>query len=381
MNQPPHDIARRMQRVLADCISAGNERGVQLAAYLNGQLIVDVCSGLADPAAATPVMSDTLFPVFSVTKALIVTAVHQFVERGAIGYQTPIAQVWPEFAAHGKQAITLGQALSHMAGLPLMPAGLTPQEICDWTIMSQRIADLTPQWPPGLRFVYHAVTHGWLLGEVLRRLDGRPFGQILQEDICRPLGIEDEMFCGIPPSAEPRVTVLEEIFEPGQEPPGLDDGTARAIPAVIEPLHRFMNRSEARRACIPASSGIMTARALARFYASFTPGGVDGISLLPPDRIAAATQLQTPVPPDPEAPPARMSLGYFLGNDTDPLLNGPHTFGHPGYGGSVGFYDPEHRLAVGFTKNLFSSRGAGGAILTALREALGIPPATPGATP
>jgi CubicO group peptidase (beta-lactamase class C family) len=369
MEKTSLDIAIHMKNILDDAVRSGRERGLQLTAYLNGRLLLDVCSGTANPTTETPVTPHTLFPVFSVTKALIVTAVHQFVQRGLIEYETPIARVWPEFAAHGKQAITLAHVLSHMAGLPLMPLGLTPEDICDWPAMCRRIADLPPQWPPGSRFVYHAMTHGWILGEVLRRLDGRSFPQILQEDICRPLGIASEMFCGIPLSAEPRVAVLEEIFAPGKEPPGADDGVPRPVPAVIEPLHRFMNRGDARRACIPASNGIMTARSLARFYASFTPGGVDGASLLPPSRVAIATQPQSPVPTDPQAPPSSMSLGYFLGNDTDELLRGSATFGHPGYGGSVGFYDPKHRLAVGFTKNRFSPQGAGGFILTTLREA------------
>lgn len=366
-----HEIADRMQVVLDESVRSGRERGVQLAAYLDGQPLLDLASGIADPATQTPVTPDTLFPVFSVTKAMIVTAVHQLVQRGRIDYQTPVAQVWPEFGAHGKQAITLAHVLSHMAGLSLMPLGLTPEEICDWPTMCRRIADSTPEWPAGSRFVYHAMTHGWLLGEVLRRVDGRPFPQILEEDICRPLGIKEEMFCGIAPSAEPRVADLEEVFEPGKEPTGVEEGVARSVPSVIEPLHKFMNRSDARRACIPASNGIMTARAVARFYAAFTPGGVDGVRLLSPDRLGVATQPQSPVPADPQAPPSRMSLGYFLGSDSDDLLKGRATFGHPGYGGSVGFYDPESGLAVGFTKNYFSARGAGGSILNALREALG----------
>ena len=291
---------------------------------------------------------------------------HQFVERGAIAYETPLAKVWPEFAAQGKGAITLRQALSHMAGLPSMPVGITVRDICHWETMCRRIADLTPEWPAGSQMVYHAMTHGWLVGEVMRRLDGRLFTQTLQEDICRPLGIAGEMFCGMPASADSRVAVLDEIFEPGKVPSGVDDGVARSVPSIVEPLHRFMNRSDAWRACIPASNGIMTARALARFYAALAPGGVDGVELLPPQRVALATQLQLPAVIDPKLPP-RKSMGFSLGNDTDEVMRGTATFGHGGYGGSVGFYDPRHRLAVGFTKNLFSSRARRGYFLGAVQ--------------
>jgi len=372
MTQSTTAISRRMQTVLDACVAEGKERGVQLAAYLDGRLVLDISAGIADPATGKRVDSQTLFPVFSVGKGMTSTAVHQFVERGAIEYETPIAQVWPEFAAHCKDKITLRQTLSHMAGLPSMPVGITLEDLCDWSIMCRRIAALAPEWPAGSRMVYHAMTHGWLLGEVLRRVDGRPFGQILAEDICRPLGIEDELFIGIPAAVEPHVAVLEEYYEAGKEPLGIEDGVARPVPAIVEPLTRMMNRSDARRACIPASNGIMTARALARFYAAHAPGGVDGVELLPPRRIAIATQLQWPATTDPQSPPPRMSMGYFLGDDANEAMRGTATFGHGGYGGSMGFYDPVHRLAVGFTKNLFSVRGAGGAIISALRAALEI---------
>jgi CubicO group peptidase (beta-lactamase class C family) len=324
---------------------------------------------ISDPAKAPCVRGDTLFPVFSVIKAMTATAVHQMVERGRIEYDTPIADAWPEFASHRKNGITLRHVLTHTSGLPLMPAGTTAEDICDWPEMCRRIAALAPISPPGTRCEYHAMTFGWILGEVLRRVDGRGFSQILREDICVPLGIEGEMYCGLPAEEEHRVAVLEELYEPGKEPKGIDDGVARSVPATIEPLYRFMNRGDARRACVPASSGIMTARALARFYAAFGPGGVDGVEMLPAGRVAIATSYQ---PPAGQVEPPRIAMGFFLGDERNQAMRGANTFGHGGYGGSLGFYDPTHRLAVGFTKNLFSGRGAGTVIMTALRDGLGI---------
>src|SRR5262249_12177992 len=145
---------------------------------------------------------------------------------------------------------------------------------------------------PGVRQDYHAITYSWLAPEVARIVDSRPFNQILRDEIGRPLGIENELFIGIPDEAESRVALLDE--KNPNPPPAPDDSKPQQIPAWMSPLHEMMNRPDARRACIPASNGIMTARAIARHYAALLPGGVDGIELLSPDRIREATIRQFP---------------------------------------------------------------------------------------
>ena len=177
------------------------------------------------------------------------------------------------------------------------------------------------------------------------------------------------MFVGIPDDAEPRVAVLESPPDPNQAPPP-DDSVPRDVPGWMFPLHEWMNRPDARRSCVPASSGIMSARSLARHYAALLPGGVDGVELLPPQRVRAATVRQLPSGPVPET---RIALGYWLGGEGDDLGSRPTAFGHGGFGGSIGFADPECRLAVGLTKNLFfAGPEARGSVLRELREALGV---------
>ncbi len=356
-----------MQTVLQQAVREGRERGVQLAVYHNNELVVDTWAGLADAATGTAVDGDTLFPVFSVTKAMAATIMHRLVERGHVGYETPVADVWPEFGAHGKQGITVRHVLSHTAGLPCLPMGIGYVELCDWPAMCTAIAQQRPQTPPGWHMAYHAVTFGWLVGEVARRVDGRSFQQLLKEEICDCAGITD-MYTGIPESVTPRVAVLQEIFAHGQAP-SCDDSVPRDIPGWMQPLAEMMNRPDARRACIPASNGIMSARAIARHYAALLPGGVDGVELLPPERVRAATVRQLPGDGREALP---MGLGYFLGNGV--VENGDEmaAFGHGGYGGSTGFASGKHRLAVGFTKNLFSPAGAQQDILRALILALKI---------
>ena len=363
------DAQRRMQELLNTLVREGRERGIQLAAYLDGTLVVDAFDGVADPATNRPVDGETPFPVFSSTKGLTATLMHLLVERGKVAYDTPIAEYWPEFAARGKGCIKVRHALNHTAGLPFMPLGIGYKELCDWDAMCAGLARLEPVSPPGEQMAYHAVTYGWLVGETIRRVDGRSFARMLNDEICAPLGIRN-LFVGIPDEVEPRVAVLEEVFEPGKEP-SFDDSKPRDVPGWMQPLHAMMNRPDARRACIPASNGIMSARALARHYAALIPGGVNGVELLPASRVRQATQLQKPTANAGAEQPLR-GLGYMLGGNINEFGPSPTAFGHPGYGGSIGFADPECRLAVGLTKNLYSPKGAQGRVLNELRDVLGL---------
>lgn len=357
-------MQKKIQTLLNQLVSDGKERGLQVAAYVDGKLAVNAWAGVADASSGRLVEEGTLFPVFSTTKGMAATIIHQIVERGLISYETPIAEVWPEFGANGKERITLRQALNHSSGIPQMPAGIGHNELCDWETMCGKIAGLKPLWPPGTRMEYHAMTYGWIVSELARRVDGRPFSQLLEEEICRPLGIKT-MFVGIPDEVESQVATLE---EPNAKPP-TDDGKPQSVPFFIPPLADWMNRSDARRACIPASSGIMNAHAIARHYAALLPGGVDGIELLPPERVRLATEMQKPEHPENGDYPKDWGLGYHIGGN-GAYYGGASAFGHAGYGGSDGFADPELRLAVGWTKNLFEHEWPWRPILDELRGAL-----------
>jgi CubicO group peptidase (beta-lactamase class C family) len=353
-----------IESLLNRLVAEGEERGLQVAVYHRGELVVDASAGVADPATGRCVDGTTLFPVFSTTKGITATLIHLLVERGQVAYETPIADVWPEFAAHGKETITLRHALDHTAGLAHMPAGIGHAELCDWETMCRAIANLKPVAPPGGPMVYHAMTYGWILGEVARRVDGRSFSRLLQDEINVPLGLEGELFVGIPDEAEPRVALLEASTAPFVQEPMPNDATLLAIPMLVQPLHAWMNRSDARRSCSPASNGIMTARAIARHYAALLPGGVDGVELLPPSRVRLATEPEQKEPTQGE-PPRNQRLGYTVAYPFS-----PRAFGHNGYGGSVGCADPIHHLAIGFTRNRFASIKSWPQILEILKSAV-----------
>ena len=359
-------LTKSIGALMEEMVASGRERGMQVAAYHQGRLLFNLSAGQADR--ARPVGPETMFPVYSVSKGIAATAIHILAERGLLTYDRPVGEVWPEFAANGKEKITLRQVLCHSAGVPQMPTGITLADLVDWETMCARIAELPPLYPPGTRMMYHAITWGWIVGEVARRVDGRDFGRIIQEEICAPLGIDD-LFIGMPAELEERVAVVEENPADFTWPPPPPPGTPEAIPLWLCPLDQLMNRPEAHQACIPATSGIMSAHALARHYAGLLPGGVDGVELLPPSRIREATRPQRPEYPEGDYPLSN-ALGYTVGAPDKPVYGRVEAFGHGGHGGSMGFADPVLGLAVGIVKNSLNKQPVAQQIADAIRQAV-----------
>jgi CubicO group peptidase (beta-lactamase class C family) len=350
-----------IQSLLNSYVAEGKQRGAQVAVYLEGQLVVDAWGGIADVRTGRPVEGDTVFPVFSTTKGIFATVIHILAERGRLDYDTPIAAYWPEFAAHGKEAITLRHALSHTSGVPYMPEGVTLEQISDWDFMCAALADMNPSSSAGAKQVYHPVTYGWLLGEVARRVEGRHVPQLLKEEICEPLGMSG-LYCGIPAELEPETAFLELIPNPPVEagPP------PHGVSPCMQPLHEWMNCAESRRTPQPGSTGIMSARAVARHYAALLPGGVDGVELLPPERVRLAMAEQVPTGGY-EKGSGRWGLGYGLG-----LWGSASAFGSAGHGGSTGYIELPRRLAVGITRNLYCEHDLAGLIAKEIRAGLGM---------
>lgn len=335
----------RIQTLLDNAVREGRETGIQVAVYRCGKLIVDAWAGTADPESDLPVNGDTLFPVFSCSKGIAATVIHILVERGILDYDAPIAQYWPEFAQNGKEKITLRHALAHTAGLPQMPEGIGPEDVSRWDFMCDAVSRLKPISGPGERQKYHAITYSWLVGEVACRATGKSFPQLLEEEISRPLGLKN-VYIGLPENVTAPVATLA---EPGVQPMLPGPSGADAIPLSLQPLCDWMNRADAQRGCVPASSGVMSARGMAAHYAAVLPGGLNGVELIPPARLALAVEPQIPWGLEEYGP---RGLGYALNGNF-----GESGFGHGGYGGSNGFANPQAGLAVGITKNLFSPQG------------------------
>jgi CubicO group peptidase (beta-lactamase class C family) len=342
------DVQNRVQKLIDGIVSRGSEQGIQVAAYWKGDLIVDAWAGLADPGRGTKVDGHTLFPVFSTTKAIAATTIHILAARGVLEYDRPIAHDWPGFGRNGKSQITLRQVLNHTAGLPHMPDCKALTELTDWRHMCDLIADLEPLWTPGTKTYYHAITFGWLVGEPACQATGCDFFKLVTEEISKPLGLEDSLFIGLPPSEDSRVAIFES--DPNPPPtaptaPGIVDIVAgRSIPPLVCPLENWINKLEARRGCIPASNGIMTAKAVAKHFAALI-GQVDGVRLISEATLRKAVEGTRNGEPENVV----RCLGY---NFYDSFNNDRWSaFGHGGAGGSLGIAFINDQLAIGFAKN------------------------------
>lgn len=342
------ELQPAVQDLLDDLIATGAETGLQVAAFYQGEQVVDAWAGVADPATGRPVTGETLFTAFSATKGITATVIHLLAEVGKLDYDTPVAHYWPDFAARGKERITLRHVLSHTAGVPQMPSGVTPETMVDWDWMVRAIADLEPLWEPGVRTGYHGLTFGWILGEVAQRVTGRPFADLVETQISHPLGLHD-LYLGVPSREQHRIATL--ISGPiSRKPISPDSLLLKAIPIAVSPQPKVYNRAEVREAVLPGGGGIMTARSLAKMYAALV-GTVAEQRLMSPERLAIATTLQTDRHDEVLDEAIPKGLGYFLGAATSPMGPEPYLFGHPGAGGSLGFGDPRHGFAFALTKN------------------------------
>jgi CubicO group peptidase (beta-lactamase class C family) len=325
------------------------EGAVQVAVFQHGELVVDVA--LAPK--SVPLTDRSLIAFFSTGKGLAATAVHRLVERGVLAWDAPVAEYWPEFAANGKSGILLRHVMNHTAGLPMMPE--TPLPVGGWQDMCDYLAAERPLHAPGTSRHYHAITYSWLLGETASRADGRPFDQILRDEVLDPLGL-DNLFIGVPADRLADCVDTDTLPEPptasSPEPaPAPDPVAARAIPEWVKPLEDWINREDVRSACIPASNGYGTARDVARHYAALLGEGVGGVKLLADSTLVAATRWD-PATDGTIPGNGRWGLGYALhGPDEQPGVR----FGHGGYGGSTSFADQRYGLAVSILKSRLGS--------------------------
>lgn len=327
------------------------EVGASLAVYHRGRLVVDLFGGFADTGCTHPWARDTLINIWSSTKGVVAVAAAMCVDRGWISYETEVAKVWPEFAQAGKSGITFAQLLSHQAGLPGFVEPTTVEDQFDWDGCCAKLARQSPAWAPGTASSYHAMTYGWLVGEVIRRVSDRRIGDFVREEIAKPL--DADVYIGLPEHLESRVV---EMIAPSAavNPASLPLSDAARM-ALINPQQdpTTPNLRAWRAAEIPAANGQATASGLARIYAMLVGGGTfEGARLLSPQAVAHMVS--------PAAPPGRTDM--FLGftdcwghgvaiNTTGIYGPNPKAFGHSGWGGSFGFADPDAEIAVGYVCN------------------------------
>lgn len=358
--------------------------GAAFSLYVRGEKVVDLWGGVADATTDRPWEEDTLQLVFSTTKGITAICAHLLAQRGELDLDAPVVQYWPEFAAGGKENIPVRWLLSHRAGLPVIDETVTPEDVYSWTGVVEKLAAQRPVWDPGTGHGYHALTFGWLVGEVIRRVTGKSVGAFLADEVAGPLGAE--FFIGVPESDEPRVSRLIELA--GGIGGNVDEETVAALPEEIRAIVRGFadpdglsqralsvtkpplnfNSREVHAAEIPAANGITTARALAKIYAA-TVGEVDGVRLLDKETVDDLTREQSNGPDNVLIMPTRFGSGFFLTSGFAPLL-GDKSFGHAGAGGSLGFADPDAEVGFGYVMNRMQSNLGGDPRTVTLIEAV-----------
>ena len=348
------DVQEQVQEVIDRAVSSGAERGVQVAAYQDGEPLVQVVAGVADPETGRAVTADTPFYNFSIVKGAASTVAHVLAERGLFSYDTRVVELWPEFGAHRKEAVTVRHVLNHSAGVPGIPQETTPEDLCNWDRMCAAIADAELWWEPGTKVGYHAYTFGYMVGEIARRATGKPISQLLLEEVATPLGVPDEIYFGMPESEHHRLARLEDSEGAAQMVAmmsGMPPGTPmmRAAPMSLYPTAQLGNRTDILSADIPAG-GKTTTRAIARMYAALLDK-VDGVRLIPPERLAEATALSTSGVDEVFGMPTSWGLGYAIGLPGSTAQETPTAFGVGGLGGSFAYGDTATGLAFALTKN------------------------------
>jgi CubicO group peptidase (beta-lactamase class C family) len=336
----------------------GEEHGAQVAVYHRGECVVDLVGGWQDKEHTQPYGEDALQVVFSTTKGIASLAVAMCVEEGLLDYSATVATYWPEFAAKGKENITVAQLLSHRAGLYTVDGPITLEEALHWDTVTQRLANTAPRFDVNSTHGYHAITFGWLAGELVRRVTGKSLGTFVRDHITSPL--DADFFIGLPEELEPRVARLLAHPIPKFPPdiarimmersaPGTKGAEALGLNGAFGP--GAFNKPEVHRAEIPGANGIGNARSLARIYAA-TVGEVDGVRLIGEDVRRQATTSNTPAG---EMDVVLISetvfaMGFMLHCDRS-LFSGEGAFGHNGAGGSVSFADPHRNMGFSYVMN------------------------------
>jgi CubicO group peptidase (beta-lactamase class C family) len=344
--------------VLARQIASGEHHGAAFAVRFKGEPVVDLWGGMRNtPDGEAPWRRDTMTICFSTTKGVAATALHIAMERNGVSYDTRVAEVWPEFGTNGKDAITIRQLLTHQGGVPQIREEVPDCDaLTDWDAMVRVMEGLTPMWEPGTANGYHAINFAWLIGETLRRIDGRDVPTFLADEIAGPLSL-DGLFIGTPEEEHSRVAPLI----PPPPPPGMDADAdlASFLPKESVTYHALspkgslvdlLNSPVGMSSCIPSISGIFTARSLATLYAVLDCGGeVDGVKLLAEETIATVSTVQTDRVDMVIPVPVRWRLGYMSGGPTSirSLGPSPDAYGHVGAGGTIAGVDPGAHLSFG----------------------------------
>jgi CubicO group peptidase (beta-lactamase class C family) len=351
----------RLREVFERSFAEDRETGASLAVVLDGRPVVDLWGGHADAARTRAWERDTIVNLYSTTKGWTALCAQVLVDRGELDLDAPVARHWPEFARAGKGAIPVRQLLCHQAGLPGIRRKVEVEDVYDWERMTTLLAEEEPWWPPGTRHGYHALTFGWLVGEVVRRVAGRSLGAFFRDEIAGPLGLD--LHVGLGAEHDARVAELIPIpLDQQAGSPIFANRESLGAKVLSNPrIHPKQTRTrEWRAAEIPAANGHGNARGLARLYGALARGGeIDGVRVISEAALAEAAREHAAGPDAVLVFPMHWGAGFIVNGQR--VIYGPNarSFGHSGYGGSFGFADPDARLGMGYAMNRMGNAVAG----------------------
>jgi CubicO group peptidase (beta-lactamase class C family) len=324
----------------------GSDVGASFAVVVNGELVVDIWGGHADAAKTRPWQRDTIANVYSTTKTMAALCALVLADRGQLDVKAPVSKYWPEFAQNGKEGVTTAHFLSHSAGLSGWKTPLTGEDIYDWGKVTRLLAEQAPLWPPGTAPGYHALTQGYLIGEVVRRITGKTIGTFFKEEIAGPIGAD--FWIGLPASEDARVA---ELIPPPSAPPGTGATTEIGRLMANPPIDPLATRTRAWRAAeIPAAGGHGNARSVAQVQSILANGGVmNGKRIMSEAGARRALEEQIEGTDVVMGVPAKFGLGYGLPGAMIPL--NPNTCFWGGYGGSLVIVDFDKRACFAYVMN------------------------------
>ena len=337
----------------------GKEVGASFALAQEGEVVVDLWAGHADAARKRPWASDTLINTYSTTKGMAATVVGVLADEGLIDYSAKVAEYWPEFAAAGKQDVTVAQLLSHQAGICGPRERVEMAELYDWDGLCAVLAAQWPFWEPGTANGYHAVVFGHIAGEVARRVTGRKksLGQLFAEKVADPLGAGKDYYIGLPETEDHRVAEMIPVSGAEQLGSGMGGSSKRMNDAMYcamahPPLTAHITNDRAWRAAeVPGANGQGNGRGIAKVYGALANGGaLEGARIISPEGITEMTREECFRKDLVIGVRMRWSRGFIL-NKAELYGPNPDAFGHSGWGGSFGFADTRAKLGVGYAMN------------------------------
>jgi CubicO group peptidase (beta-lactamase class C family) len=348
-----------VQQRFAAIIAQAPESGCAVSIWHKGQNVVNLWGGTADKDAKSPWVEDTKVVVFSSTKGLMSLAIAMLYQEGKISYEDLVVKHWPEYKGDGKDGTTVRDLVSHRAGVPFFADDIEEDQVVNWDYMVSKIEQEPAMWQPGTQYAYHAITHGWITGEIIRRVTGMSPGQYLAQHISSPL--KADTWLGLPAKLEDKVAVsyphqdltkfFVDLMEKDTHPGNflirsLTLGNAFSMSLVGK--NKGFNSTAVHQAEVPGAGGISTAHGISKIWSSVVHE-TDGVRLLSDETVEYVTAVQSEGKPftNLEPPYGAFGMGFQLDSPARRYLTGS-SFGHDGAGGQCAFADPEHKIGFAF---------------------------------